>query len=84
MDQPGFDKVISARTSGHDHQAVKDSQETACDVRRTVAARSLMGLVGFMVLMSAEVGLGAVLGRSPVNQIAATNRPVERSVSLLS
>ena len=35
------------------------------DVRRTVPVRSLMSLVGFAVLMSAEVGLGAVLGRSP-------------------
>jgi hypothetical protein len=35
------------------------------DVRRTVAARSWMGLVAFLVLMSAEVGLGAVVfGRS--------------------
>ena len=36
------------------------------DVRRTVPTRSLMGLVAFLVLMSAEVGLGAVLGRSLV------------------
>src|SRR5215472_1132334 len=42
------------------------------DVRRSVAARSLMGLVAFLVLMSAEVGLGAVLGD-----------PAERSVSAL-
>jgi hypothetical protein len=41
------------------------------DVRRTVAARSLMGLVAFLVLMSAEVGLGAVLGRSLADQLAA-------------
>jgi hypothetical protein len=40
-------------------------------VRRTVAARSLMGLVAFLVLMSAEVGLGAVLGRSLADQLAA-------------
>ena len=40
-------------------------------VRRTVPARSLMGLVAFLVLMSAEVGLGAVLGRSLVAQFAA-------------
>ena len=40
-------------------------------VRRTVHARSLMGLVAFLVLMSAEVGLGAVLGRSLVAQFAA-------------
>jgi hypothetical protein len=30
------------------------------DVRRTVPARSLMGFVAFLVLMSAEIGLGAV------------------------
>jgi hypothetical protein len=40
------------------------------DVRRTVPFRSLMSLVGFAVLMSAEVGLGAVLGRSLVDQLA--------------
>jgi hypothetical protein len=45
------------------------------DVRRTVAARSLMGLVAFMVLMSAEVGLGAVLGRSLADQLAAYKSP---------
>ena len=33
--------------------------------------RKLMGLVAFLVLMSAEVGLGAVLGRSLVVQFAA-------------
>ena len=31
----------------------------------------MMGLVAFLVLMSAEVGLGAVLGRSLVVQFAA-------------
>jgi len=41
------------------------------DVRRTVSARSLMGLVAFLVLMSAEIGLGAVLGRSLGDQLAA-------------
>jgi hypothetical protein len=42
------------------------------DVRRTVAARSWMGLVAFLVLMSAEVGLGAVVfGRSLGDQFAA-------------
>jgi hypothetical protein len=41
------------------------------DVRRTVPARSLMGLVAFLVLMSAEGGLGAVLGRSLLDQLAA-------------
>jgi hypothetical protein len=40
------------------------------DVRRTVPARSLMGLVAFLVLMSAEVGLGAVFGRSLADQLA--------------
>ena len=45
------------------------------DVRRTVPARSLMGLVAFLVLMSAEVGLGAVLGRSLVDQLAAYKSP---------
>ena len=30
-----------------------------------------MGLVAFLVLMSAEFGLGAVLGRSLVDQVAA-------------
>jgi hypothetical protein len=41
------------------------------NVRRTVPARSLMGLVPFVVLMSAEVGLGAVFGRSMADQLAA-------------
>jgi hypothetical protein len=40
-------------------------------VRRTVPARSLMGLVAFVVLMSAEVGLGAVFGRSTADQLGA-------------
>ena len=40
------------------------------NVTRTVMARSLMGLVAFLVLMSAEIGLGAVLGRSLVDQLA--------------
>jgi hypothetical protein len=40
-------------------------------MRRTVPAGSLMGLVAFVVLMSAEVGLGAVCGRSLVDQLAA-------------
>jgi hypothetical protein len=30
-----------------------------------------MGLVAFLVLMSAEIGLAAVLGRSLVDQVAA-------------
>jgi hypothetical protein len=41
------------------------------NVRRTVPVGSLMGLVAFVVLMSAEVGLGAVLGRSLGDQLAA-------------
>jgi hypothetical protein len=41
------------------------------DVRRTVPARSLMGLIAFLVLMWPEVGLAAVLGRSLVDQFAA-------------
>ena len=34
-----------------------------------------MGFVAFLVLMSAEVGLGAVLGRSLVDQLAAYKSP---------
>ena len=34
-------------------------------------ARSLIGLVAFLVLMSAEVGMGAVFGRSLMVQRAA-------------
>jgi hypothetical protein len=41
------------------------------DVRRTVPARSLMGLIAFLVLMWPEVGLAAVLGRSLVDQFVA-------------
>ena len=51
------------------------------DVGRTVAARLLMGLVAFLVLMSAEVGLGAVFGRSTWISLPATDRSPERSVS---
>jgi len=40
------------------------------DVSRTVPARSLMGFVAFLMLMSVEVGLGAVFGRSFVDQLA--------------
>jgi hypothetical protein len=40
------------------------------DVRRTVPARLLMGLVAFLVLMSAEVELGVVLDRSIIDQLA--------------
>jgi hypothetical protein len=40
------------------------------NMRRTVPARSLMGVVAFLVLMSAEVGLGAVFNRSFVDQLA--------------
>ena len=45
------------------------------DVAATVPARSLTGLVAFLVLMSAEFGLGAVLGRSLVDQVAAYGSP---------
>jgi hypothetical protein len=45
------------------------------DVTRNVHARSGMGSVAFLVLMSAEVGLGAVLGRSLVDQLAAYKSP---------
>jgi hypothetical protein len=38
------------------------------NARRTVPTRSLMGLVAFLVLVSAETGLGAVLGRSLADQ----------------
>ena len=41
------------------------------DVGRTVPVRSLMGLIAFLVLMSAEVGLGAAFDRSLVDQLAA-------------
>jgi hypothetical protein len=40
------------------------------NVKRTVPARSLMGLVAFVVLMSVEVGLGAVLGGSIAGQLS--------------
>jgi hypothetical protein len=39
------------------------------NVRRTVPVRSLMGLVAFLVLMSVEVGMGAMFGRSLVDQL---------------
>jgi hypothetical protein len=45
------------------------------NVKRTVPPRLLMGFVAFLVLMSAEVGLGAVLGRSLVDQLAAYGSP---------
>jgi hypothetical protein len=45
------------------------------DVRRMVPTRSLMNLIAFLVLMSAEVGLGAVFGRSLVDQLAAYGSP---------
>jgi len=45
------------------------------DVRRTVPARLLMGLVAFLVLMSAEVELGIVLDRSIVDQLAMYKSP---------
>jgi hypothetical protein len=51
------------------------------DVAATVPTRSLMGLVAFLVLMSAEVGLGAVLGRSLVDQVASY-RSLARAIGL--
>jgi hypothetical protein len=45
------------------------------DVTRTVPARSLMGLVAFVVLISAEVGLGVVLGRSLLEQLTSYESP---------
>ena len=41
------------------------------DVRRTVPARSLMGLAAFLVLMSAVFARGAVLGRSLLDQVTS-------------
>jgi hypothetical protein len=51
------------------------------DARRTVPARSLMGFVAFLVLMLAEVGLGAVLGRSLMDQLA-TYRSLSGAIGL--
>ena len=48
---------------------------TRLDVRRAVPARSLMGVAAFLVLMSAEFGLGAVLGRSLMDQVGAYGSP---------
>jgi hypothetical protein len=45
------------------------------NVAQTVPPRLLMGFIAFMVLMSAEVGLGAVLGRSLLDQLAAYKSP---------
>jgi hypothetical protein len=45
------------------------------DVAATIPARSLLGLVAFLVLMLAEVGLGAVLGRSLADQLANYGSP---------
>ena len=39
-------------------------------MRRTVPARLLMGLVAFLVLMSAEVELGVALDPSIIDQLA--------------
>ena len=41
------------------------------DVRRMLPVRSLIRSVAFLVLMSAEVGMGAVFGRSLMVQRAA-------------
>ena len=51
------------------------------DVEPTVPARSLMGLVAFLVLMSFEVGLGAVFGRTLVDQLA-TYRSIAGAIGL--
>jgi hypothetical protein len=45
------------------------------NVTRTVMARSLMGLVAFLVLMSAEVGLAAVFRRTLADQLATYGSP---------
>jgi hypothetical protein len=45
------------------------------NVTGTVPDRSLTGLVAFLVLMSVEFGLGIVLGRSLVDQVAAYGSP---------
>jgi len=45
------------------------------NVTRNVPARLSMGFVAFLVLMSAEVGLGAALGRSLVDQLTASGSP---------
>jgi len=45
------------------------------DVRRTVPARLLMGLVAFLVLMSAEVELRVVLDQSVIDQLAMYKLP---------
>ena len=45
------------------------------NVGPTVPTRSLMGLVAFLVLMLAEVGLGAVFGRSLGDQLAGYGSP---------
>jgi hypothetical protein len=45
------------------------------DVAAIVPARSLMGVVAFLVLMSTEIGLGTVLGRSLMDQLAAYKSP---------
>ena len=45
------------------------------NVTRNVPARSLMGFIAFLALMSAELGLGAVLGGSVLDQLAAYKTP---------
>jgi hypothetical protein len=45
------------------------------NVTRNVPARSVMGLVAFVVLISAEVGLGVVLGRSLLEQLTSYESP---------
>lgn len=45
------------------------------NIGRAVPTRSLMGLAAFLVLMLAEVGLGAVFGRSLGDQLAGYVSP---------
>src|SRR5215831_5373235 len=53
------------------------------DVRRTVPARSMIGLVAFLVLMSAEFGLCAVLADRLLISLPHTDRSLDQSVSRL-
>jgi hypothetical protein len=51
------------------------------NARRTIPIRSLISLVALLVLISTEVRLGAVLGRSLADQLATYGSLRERSVS---
>jgi hypothetical protein len=53
------------------------------DVRRTVSARSLMGLVAFLVLMSVEVAWVPCSVDRSWTSLPATDRSPERSASAL-